>query len=111
MIVNKIRKDLRQNKNKQKADDLQRFFKTAPGEYGEGDRFLGVMVPVIRKIAKKYKHMELTEAETILKSPIHEERFLALVCFVQKYKKSDARIKKMESAKSDLKVFCIFNLL
>jgi len=94
IIVDKIRKDLRRNRNNQKAKDLQRFFKTGPGEYGEGDKFLGVTVPIVRNIAKKYKHMELSEAETILKSPIHEERFLALVCLVQNFKKGDEKDRK-----------------
>ena len=89
MLVDKIRNDLGQYKNSRKARDLQRFFKTGPGEYGEGDKFLGITVPMIRKTAKKYHDMELAEAETILKSPIHEERFLALVILVHKFRNSD----------------------
>jgi 3-methyladenine DNA glycosylase AlkD len=91
MRIDKIKNDLRQHRNQQKADELLRFFKTGPGQYGEGDKFIGVTVPTIRTIAKRYTDIELTEAEAILKSPIHEERFLALVLFVQRFKKSEEK--------------------
>lgn len=68
-----------------KARLLQRFFKTGPGEYGEGDRFLGVMVPYIRSVAKEYQDAPLSEVRKLLRSPWHEERLLALLILVSKF--------------------------
>lgn len=59
-----------------------RFFKTGPGEYGAGDVFLGVRVPVLRKLAREFRELPLTEIEGLLQSPIHEERLLALLVLV-----------------------------
>ncbi|MFD0365004.1 DNA alkylation repair protein [Nocardia sp. GCM10030253] len=61
------------------AIHLQRFFKTGPGEYGAGDVFIGVRVPVTRSIAKRFATLSLTEIDTLLDSPVHEERLAALV--------------------------------
>lgn len=68
-----------------KARLLQGFFKTGPGEYGEGDRFLGVMVPHIRSIAKEYRDAPLSEVRKLLRSPWHEERLLALLILVGRF--------------------------
>ncbi len=73
----------------QQAAILARFFKTGPGEYGEGDRFIGVKVPVIRKIARECKALPLPEVECLLHSDIHEERLLALVILVGQFEKGD----------------------
>jgi 3-methyladenine DNA glycosylase AlkD len=82
--LEEIRKVLRSYADKYKAKTLQRFFKTGKGEYAEGDIFLGVTVPVIRKIARRYSCMELDAAGVLLKSPFHEERLLALIVLVIK---------------------------
>ena len=94
MSLNEIRKALKEFEDKKKARELQRFFKTGPGEYGEGDIFLGIKVPVLRKIAKKYKDLKLPEIEKLLHSPIHEERFLSLVVLTQAYARSNDKEKK-----------------
>jgi 3-methyladenine DNA glycosylase AlkD len=61
------------------AIHLQRFFKTGPGEYGEGDVFIGVRVPATRSIVKGFAALPLTEIDTLLDSPVHEERLAALI--------------------------------
>jgi len=73
---------------------LARFFKTGPGQYGEGDKFIGVKVPVIRKVAKEFKALPLAEVECLLHSDIHEERMLALVILVGQFQKGDDALRK-----------------
>jgi 3-methyladenine DNA glycosylase AlkD len=80
--------------DKEKAKTLQRFFKTGPGEYGEGDIFLGVMVPQLRKLSKEYGELDLGEVEALLKSSVHEERLLALLILIRKYMRGDEAEKK-----------------
>ena len=67
------------------AEHSKRFFKTGKGEYGEGDRFLGIRVPVLRKQAKAFQHLSLEETEQLLHSNFHEERLCALYILVQKF--------------------------
>ena len=72
------------------AQHSQRFFKTGPGEYGEGDRFLGIRVPMIRALAKEARGLPADESLLFLRSEWHEARLLALVMLVNAYKKADA---------------------
>jgi hypothetical protein len=74
----------------QKAKVMQRFFKTGPGEYGEGDLFLGIRVPEIRKLARQYESLALWETIGLLQSPIHEARLLGLLILVRACLKGDA---------------------
>jgi len=67
----------------------QRFFKTAPGEYGAGDKFIGIRVPVLRKLASEFCEMPLPDAVALLQSPIHEERLIALIILVDAYERGD----------------------
>jgi 3-methyladenine DNA glycosylase AlkD len=94
MELQDIRSTLRKIGNKQKARILQGFFKTGRGEYGEGDIFLGVRVPEIRKLAGQYQDMNTTDVQKLLKSPIHEERLLGLIILVIKYSKGNDVIKR-----------------
>jgi hypothetical protein len=64
---------------------LQRFFRTGPGDYGEGDRFIGVTVPSLRKLARRVKDASLADIDGLLRSPIHEAPFLALLLLVQAF--------------------------
>lgn len=73
---------------------LQRFFKTGPGEYGEGDRFLGVTVPNIRIIAKQYRDAPLEVVEQLLTSPWHECRMCGLLILVQCVKRASDIMRK-----------------
>ena len=59
-----------------------RFFKTGPGQYGEGDTFIGIKVPTLRTVARGYQAMPLDEIQSLLNSPVHEERHLALMILV-----------------------------
>ncbi len=77
-----------------KAKILQRFFKTGEGEYGEGDIFLGIVVPKQRKLVKKYwKGITLADLDRLIKSKIHEERLIALLILVAKFQKADDILK------------------
>ena len=69
----------------------QRYFKTGPGQYAEGDRFIGLSVPILRALAREYHQLTLRELTTLLTSPWHEERLIALLILVRQYQKgSDA---------------------
>ncbi len=75
---------------------LQRYFKTGPGEYGEGDRFFGIRVPASRKVARNYRGLPLEEAERLLGSEMHEARLVALMILIDAYDRgNDATRKKI----------------
>ena len=93
-MLNLVRKDLRKLANPEKANILQRFFKTGKGEYAEGDVFLGISVPEQRKIAMRFKILDLSDIKKILESKIHEERLVALLILVEQYKKANDLTKK-----------------
>ena len=82
----RITKALRALCDYEKKTVLPRFFKTGKGEYGEGDKFIGVTVPNVRKVAKKYIDTPLTVVEALLESEWHECRLCALLILVQRYK-------------------------
>ena len=91
MVIAAIQKELESLADPRHAAILQRFFKTGPGQYGQGDRFRGLRVPVLRKVARKYRHLSLAEAERLLQSPFHEDRLLALLILIgQYYRRDDA---------------------
>lgn len=82
-----LKKLLKSCYNPERSEHSKRFFKTGPGEYGEGDEFLGMSVPEERKIAKEYVSLSLSDVERLLHSKIHEERTIALMILVYKYEK------------------------
>lgn len=88
-MLKNIRKELTRLSNKEYAARLQKYFKTGKGEYGEGDRFMGIRVPNVRKIAKKYGNISIAEASRLIKSPFHEERLFSLFVLVDIFKKSN----------------------
>ena len=77
-----------------KREYLPRFFKTGPGQYGEGDQFLGIVVPNTRLVAKKYKQVDFKVMAELLQSPWHECRLCALLILVERFKKSDEQERK-----------------
>ncbi len=102
MLSNLI-KELQEARNPKQAVLLQRFFKTGKGEYGEGDVFLGIKVPVQRGIAKKYTGLNLPHIQKLLDSKVHEHRLVGLLILVDKFKNSD------EKGKGDIFNFYLKN--
>ena len=90
MSITAIKNALRRHADKKQAKLLQRFFKTGPGEYAEGDVFLGVKVPVVRGLAAEYRDVPLRTAVRLLRSAVHEERLLALFIIIGLYRKAGA---------------------
>ncbi|MCH6200405.1 DNA alkylation repair protein [Aquiflexum sp. LQ15W] len=94
-VQDQIEESLRQKAIPEKAAFFPRFFKTGKGEYGEGDRFLGVTVPEQRIIAKKYwKDLPYQELEIMIKSPFHEVRLTSILILVLKYQKATSKAEK-----------------
>lgn len=89
-----IKKELHKLSNSQKAEVLQVFFKTGKGEYAEGDRFYGIIVPVQRQLAKKYVDLSFGEIKKLLKGEFHEERLVACLILVEKYRKANKEKKR-----------------
>jgi len=89
MSIKAIRADLKKRSSNEKAEILRRFFKTGPGEYGEGDIFIGVKVPEIRQVAKEHAGISLNECDHLISSKIHEERMMALLILIQKFEIGD----------------------
>jgi 3-methyladenine DNA glycosylase AlkD len=75
--------------DRERALALQRYFKTAQGEYGEGDVFVGLRVPEIRKLTKEYQALPFEEVRQLLQSSLHEARLLALFILVRAYTQGD----------------------
>ncbi len=79
------KKELQELSDTERARKLSRFFKTGKGEYGEGDLFLGITVPKIRKVAKEHKEINVDGLVSLLSSPYHEERMTALIIMTLRY--------------------------
>jgi len=82
------------NANHDKAKLLSRFFKTGKGEYGEGDMFIGLIVPIQRKIAKQFSNLALNDVVTLLHNPNHECRLIALFILTDQFKEGSEQQKK-----------------
>lgn len=89
MTAKKAKQKLKSLASPDVAKSSGRFFKTGPGQYGEGDIFIGVKVPTLRTVSREFRHLPLEEIESLLKSPIHEERHLALMILVLQVAKCD----------------------
>lgn len=86
-----IRAELQELADPVRGAHSLRFFKTGPGQYGEGDKFLGLTVPEMRRIARKYRALDDGAAVELLASPWHEERLVALLLMVDGYKRGDEK--------------------
>jgi len=92
--LRELKKTISANANKDHAKTMQWFFKTGKGEYGEGDKFVGIKVPAQRKIAKQFSKLNLEDLQILLNSKIHEERLISLLILVGKYDKADEKEKE-----------------
>lgn len=93
-MLEQMRQALRAAASETDAVFLQRFFKTGEGEYGAGDRFLGVRVPATRKIVRHFPDATLVDALKLLHSEWHEERLLALLLMVRLYQTGDDALRR-----------------
>lgn len=89
-----ITKELGKLADAEQAVNLQRFFKTGPGEYGEGDLFRGIKLPGLRGLARSFKDAPLKAITALLHSKYHEDRSLALFILVEQYKRGDEAVRK-----------------
>ena len=92
MLASSAINELKKKSNKSQAALAQRFFKTAKGEYGYGDVFIGVRVPVIRQIARKYQILSLSEIEKLTSSKLHEVRLCGLVIITMQFKRAKGEV-------------------
>jgi 3-methyladenine DNA glycosylase AlkD len=89
MTPESIQLHLRRLGDPESAALSARYFKTGPGQYGEGDRFLGIRAPVMHKLAREYQAIPLTSALSLLSSEVHEDRLLALLILVRRFQSGD----------------------
>lgn len=89
-----LKSTLRALANPEIAEHSQRFFKTGKGEYGEGDVFLGIRVPELRKAARQFRDLTLTQVKRSLKSRFHEERLCAVLILVWKFERGDEDVRE-----------------
>jgi 3-methyladenine DNA glycosylase AlkD len=84
---------LRSAADPSRVEILQRFFRTRPGEYAEGDVFIGVTVPAVRLLVKRFRDAPLDEVDALLHSSVHEARLLALLLMVEAFRRGDDRLR------------------
>ena len=89
-----IRRKLRAVADSSRVPGLQRFFRTGKGEYAEGDRFIGLTVPLLRGVCRECRDAPLTEVAQLLTSPVHEDRLSALVLLVEAFKRGSEDVKR-----------------
>lgn len=92
--LNDLKTELKKLANPDIAAHSSRFFKSGKGEYGEGDKFLGIRVPQTRSVVKKYKSLALADCLKLLQSKYHEERLCAVLLLVQMFTKADESLQK-----------------
>lgn len=93
-ILSQLKADLQKLQNPRYAKILARFFKTGQGEYGQGNKFLGIKTPLLRKTAKKYNALKLSDLQKLLNNKIHEYRSTALIILINKYAQAQENERK-----------------
>lgn len=105
-IAGKVKVELNMHEDPHRAFHMFKFFKAVPGGYGEGDIFIGVPVPMQRKIARKYyKDAAFSDLQELITAPVHEYRLTALIMLVHRFEKSDE-----EAAREQLVRFYLNNI-
>lgn len=94
MIADEIRARLQRRADRERAIGAGRYFKTGPGQYAAGDVFIGVSAPELRSLAKQYRHIAVGDALELLRSPVHEQRALALLILIHIFSKASEQTKK-----------------
>lgn len=89
-----LRREIEGQASPERAAGLAAYFKTGPGQYGEGDVFVGLTVPQARKIASQFKDLPLDRQKELLASPVHEERLIALLLLIQSFEAGDPSIRR-----------------
>ena len=92
--LQQLRRRLRKTADPSIIPRLERYFRAVPGGYGEGDRFLGIRVPVLRRLVKEYRALSLDDITVLLRSPWHEERQFALLSLVDRFRRGDKYLRK-----------------
>lgn len=98
MTAENVQKELRVFASAERKKAVEWFFKTGKGQYGEGDIFLGVSSPDMRRVSRKYRDLPFAELQKLIASPIHEERSCALSILVQRYEKGGERANRAPRA-------------
>src|SRR5512143_2877456 len=89
-----LKQELVEHASQKQAALLSRFFKTGPGQYGEGDVFIGVMVPNVRAVARMYRDLPMSDIDELLSSPVHEERLCALLLLVHRFEHGNEKVRR-----------------
>lgn len=89
MVANDVKKALARYGSADDAAFLQRFFKTGKGQYGEGDVFIGVRVPMTRQVCKEFKGLPVSEIKKLIQSKVHEHRLAAVILLSNRFKKAN----------------------
>lgn len=92
--LKQLRNQLAALADKERAANLQHFFKTGPGQYGEGDRFMGIRVPQLRALVREFGQLPEADVHSLLQSKIHEQRLLALLILVRRFEHAEPRQQK-----------------
>lgn len=95
-LLREVRASLKAASDPERARASLSFFKTKKGQYGAGDQFFGTSVPVIRRLAKRFRDLSFVEIDQLFASPWHEERLLVLIILVDRFRRAETPQKQKE---------------